>query len=367
MSFFDEADDPRPASRSGTRRQRPSGRGRPPRQQQSIQTRRAVAAVVIIGVIVLLAVLVHSCDVSAQNSSLRDYTNSVSTQIQKSTNTGAQLFRDLESSSLHANPTQMASNITTLADDAQQQLTAVQNLSVPDGMNAAQQNLVQTMKMRRDGVRKIAANIQPALGTSTNRDAINQIAVANSGFYASDVLYKLYVGPDMASALHAAGISVGGSNGETINPGQFLPALGWLEPTFIAAKLGSRLPSGHVNTAAPGLHGHVLNSVSVGGVQLSSVSTNSVPSTPPPTFVLSVTNGGQYTEYNVRCKVTISGLSDTGTAVIPHTTAGQTTTCSVKLPTSPTPGTYQVTASVAPVPGEKDISNNSVTYSVTFQ
>lgn len=323
--------------------------------------------VVIIVVIVLLALLVHSCDVSAQNSSLRDYTNSVSSSIQASDQTGRLLFSDLSSSQLHGNPTQMEQNITNLATGAQHQLTTVRNLSVPSAMNGAQQNLVQTMRMRRDGIRQIAGNIQQALGTTTYRDALTQIAIAMSRFYSSDVLYKTYVGPDMAAALHANGIAVGGANGETINPGQFLPALGWLNTTFIAEKLGSRLPGNHTNTAAPGVHGHILNSVSVGANTLSQSATNTVPATPAPTFVLNLTNGGQFTEYNVRCKVTIVGLSDTGTATIPQTTAGQTTDCSVKLPTSPTPGTYQVTASVGAVPGEKVINDNSITYSVTFQ
>jgi hypothetical protein len=367
MSFFDEADEPRRGPSSRPRRRRPSGRGRPPGQQQSIHTRRAVALAVIIVVIVLLALLVHSCDVSAQNSSLRDYTNSVSAIIQQSDNTSVQLFRDLDSGSGHSNPAGLAQQITQLAGASQSQLRRTAGLSVPGPMQTAQQKLVQAMRMRRDGVRLIAGQIQQALGTTTNRDAVDQIATATARFYASDVLYKLYVAPEMAAALHAAGIGVGGTNGESINSGQFLHELGWLEPSFIATRLGSRLPSSHQNTAAPGLHGHVLNSVSVGGVTLSPTSTNSVPSTPAPTFTLNLTNGGQFTEYNVRCKVTVAGLTDTGTATLPQTTPGQTTNCLVKLPTSPTPGTYQVTASIGGVPGEKDLTNNSITYSVTFQ
>lgn len=315
----------------------------------------------------MIALVVHGCDVSAQNSSLRDYTNSVSSQIQRSDDTSAQLFRALSSGRQHANPTALAQSITQLAAAAQQQLSSVQNLSVPSSMQTAQQQLITAMQLRRDGVRLIASQIQPALGTSTNRDAINQIATATSRFYASDVLYKVLVAPEMAAALHAAGIGVGGTNGESINSGQFLPDLGWLSPSFIAAKLGSRLPSSHVNTAAPGRHGHSLNSVSVGGTTLSATTTNAVPANPPPTFVLSLTNGGQYNEYNVGCRVTVAGLSDTGSTTIPQTTPGQTTTCSVTLPKAPTPGTYQVTASIGTVPGETNTANNSITYSVTFQ
>ena len=367
MSFFDEADEPRRAPRQGPRRRRPSGRGRPPGQQQTIQTRRAVAVVMVIVVIVLLAVLVHSCDVSAQNSSLRDYTNSVSSLIGASDGTGVQLFEELGSSKAHSDPTFLAQDITHLASDAQADLNKTQNLSVPSGMQSSEQNLAQTMRMRRDGLRVIAQNIQPALGTSTTRDAITQIATGTSRFFSSDVLYKEYVGPEMAAALHAAGIGVGGTNGETINPGQFLPALGWLNPSFIATELGSRLASDHVNTAAPGLHGHALNSVSVGATTLSPTATNTVPASPAPTFVLNLTNGGQFTEYNVKCEVAIAGLSDNGTATITQTTPGQTTDCSVKLPSAPTPGTYQVTATVEKVPGETDVANNSLSYSITFQ
>jgi hypothetical protein len=329
--------------------------------------RRAVAVGLLIVVIVLLAVLVHSCDVSATNSSLRDYANSVASQIQSSDATSAQLFSALESSKDHSNPTALAQQITSLADSAQKQLADVENLSVPSSMQPAQNKLVLVMTMRRDGLRQIASQIQPALGTSTNVDAIKQIAAATSLFYGSDVTYKAYVGPEIAAALHAAGIAVGGPNGESINPGQFLPDLGWLDSSFIAAKLGSRLPSSHQNTAAPGLHGHVLNSVSVGGATLSPTAPNTVASSPPPTFVLNLTNGGQYTEYNVSCKVSVAGLNDTGTTTLPQTTPGETTDCSVKLPQAPTPGTYQVTASIGVVPGEQNTANNTATYSVTFQ
>jgi hypothetical protein len=79
-----------------------------------------------------------------------------------------------------------------------------------------------------------------------------------------------------------------------------------------------------------------------------------------------VTNGGNFDEYDVGCKVSVSGLSDTGTSTIPETTPGETTTCSVTLPSLPPPGTNTVTAEVVPVPGEKDTSNNYLSFPITF-
>ena len=47
-------------------------------------------------------------------------------------------------------------------------------------------------------------------------------------FYASDVLYKGYTLPSIAGALHAAGITVGGPDGEQLDAGQFLPDVQWV-------------------------------------------------------------------------------------------------------------------------------------------
>jgi hypothetical protein len=365
LSFFDdEVDEPRRAPRSRPRRARPSGRGRPPGDQQSIQTRRTIAAVAVVVVVVLMALLIHSCQVSARNSSLRDYNNGVSSLIDSSDATGQSVFKDLGSG---AGASTLYSDFVQLLANARRDLRRAEALSVPSEMSAAQQNVVLAVRMRADGIKVLANEIEPALGT-TPRDPISQIAVAMARFYASDVVYKGYAVPAIAGALNAAHLGVGGSTGNTINPGQFLTDLGWLQTGFIATKLGAHVSGGSgKNSAAPGLHGHSLNSVSVGSVTLSPSATNTIPASPAPTFQLSVTNGGSFNQFNVGCKVTIAALGDTGTSSITETTPGQTTSCSVTLPTAPTPGTYQVTASVAAVPGETNKANNSKTYTVAFQ
>ncbi len=65
------------------------------------------------------------------------------------------------------------------------------------------------------------------------------------------------------------------------------------------------------------------------------------------------------------CKVTVNGIS--GQTVVPQTQAGQATTCNVQLSSSPPAGSYTLTATVSPVPGEKNTSNNTLTFPVTFQ
>ena len=367
MSFFDEADEPpRRTPRSQPRRRPPTGgRGRPPGDQQAIQVRRLIAGGVILVIVILMAVGIHSCQVSARNSALKDYNTSVFSLIQRSDNTGTQLFSELTGASSSNNVTNVSTQIGSTLQNARSQYQQAQGLSVPSQMSGAQQDLLLTLKMRRDGIATIAANIQPALGGTTSRDAINQIATAMAHFYASDVIYKSYALPQIVAALHAAGISVGGTSGQQLQGGQFLSDLGWVQPSVVASKLGSHLQSSGGGKAQPGLHGHSLNSVSVGSTTLQPGATNTLSASPAPTFTLSVTNGGHFNE-TTSCTVTVQGANDTASTPL-STTAGQSTTCSVTLPSAPTPGTYQVTATVKPVPGETNTKNNTLTYTVVFQ
>jgi hypothetical protein len=328
-----------------------------------------VLAVVVVIFIVLIAVGVHSCQVNADRSALKDYANGTSSLISRSNDNGRQLFSVLSpSGSATPNASTLQNQINQARQTAANILSSARSLSAPDSVKTANSNLNMTLQMRLDGISNIGKEIQPALGTATSTDAINAIAAEMARLYASDVLYKDYVATALASALHANGIAVGGANGVTINPGQFVPDVQWVLPSFVASKLHATLQGSSTSGGkpAPGLHGHTLNSVSVNGTTLQTGSPNTVAVKPAPTFRLSITNGGQNTETNVVCKVTVNGTSSSGQTVIPQTTAGQTTTCDVPLKSLPAAGTYTVRATVEKVPGEKNVSNNSQSYTVTF-
>jgi CARDB protein len=377
LSFFDEVDEPprtetrrtpRTTSRAAPPRRRSGGGGRrPPGQQQSIQTRRAVLVVVVVIFVVLIAVGVHSCQVNADRSALKDYANSVSSLISRSDDNGRQVFSVLSPSGT-PNASTLQNEINQARQTAAAVLSSARSLSPPDSVKTANSDLRLALQMRLDGISNIGKEIQPALGTSTSTDAINAIAAETARLYASDALYKDYVATALASALHANGIAVGGASGVTINSGQFVPDVQWVLPSFIASKLHTALQGSSATGGkpAPGLHGHTLNSVSVNGTTLQTGSPNTVAVKPAPTFRLNITNGGQNTETNVVCKVSVNGTSSSGQTVIPQTTAGQTTNCDVTLKSPPAAGTYTVQATVEKVPGEKNTSNNSQSYTVTF-
>jgi hypothetical protein len=224
------------------------------------------------------------------------------------------------------------------------------------------------MRLRAQGITDIAANAPQAANKNTSKDAVYNISVGTSELYGSDVFYEAVVAPDIAKALNADGIKVGSGGQQQINPGQIVTDLGWLQSSWIADKIGARQSTAlaNANNTQPGLHGHSLNYVTVDGTQLTPGSTSTIPASNARTWVLNVSNGGDFNEYQVGCSVTIAGLGDKGTGTIPETFAHQSSNCTVTLPSAPTPGTYSVTARVDRVPRETNLANNVITYSVTF-
>jgi archaellum component FlaF (FlaF/FlaG flagellin family) len=328
--------------------------------------RRAVAGVAILIILILIVLGIHSCQVSARNRSLKDYNHNVTSLVQQSDATGAKFFGLLSNPNASGGAGALTTQLNETRVSADSELARARGLDVPDEVKGAQQNFLLTMTMRRDGIANIAQLIQRALGSATAQDAIKQIAAEMGRFYSSDVLYKDYVTIGIAAALHAAGITVGPS-GEQIEAGQFLPDLGWLQPDFIASKLGQQTtpttPSGPV---APGLHGHSLDSVSVSGTTLQAGSPNTIPASPPPKFDVTFTNTGGNTEKNVVVKVTVSGTSVSAQTTVAQTTAGEQKTVTIPLPSSPPKGRYTITVTVQGVPGEKNLANNTLSFPVQF-
>ena len=328
--------------------------------------RRIGLAVVVIVAIILIAVLVNSCETSARNSALKDYNNNVASLNARSVQTGTNVFNALTTGT--SDPTSLQQSLAQAANSASKELSDGKGLSTPDEVKGAQQHFVDALQMRKDGMTNITNQIGPALQSQTSENAVHTIAAEMARFYASDVEYKDYTLPQIVGALRAAGIAVGGLGGQQLNESQFLPSIQWLDPTHVASVLHVTLPSSQqTQNIAPGLHGHMLNSVSVGGSTLQTGSTNSIPASPAPTFTLSFANTGQNTENNVKCRVTISGSNVSGQTIVPQTTAGESTSCQVTLSSAPPKGSFQVTAEIVPVPGEKNTKNNSLTYPVTFQ
>lgn len=370
MSFFDDVEDSAPTRSAGAARRSSGGRRPPPRGADSrFLIRRTVLVVVVLVALILIVVGVHSCQVSARNSALRDYDNSVASLIQRSNQTGHALFSELSGASGSTNQTGVQTQIDQTKAQADGQLRQAGTLNVPSQVQTAQHNLLLVLRMRRDAISTIAMQIQPALSRATAGGAVATIAGQMSRLYASDVLYNDYVAPEIVSALQSASIPVGGANGQPISHGNFVPGPEWLTQSYIAAKLGgvaTTTTTTKNRKPAPGIHGHRMVSVTVGGTVLSTVSTNTLPASPPPTFSVTFANDGTVTETNVIVKVTVEGTSVSGQAIVPQTVPGHTYTAQVTLSSTPPSGSYTVKAMIERVPGETVLTHNTLTFPVTF-
>ena len=365
MSFFDETDEPRSAPRA----RRPSGTGRrPPTDQQAIMVRRLVAGAAIVVVLILMVVGIHGCQVSATNNALKDYNSSVASLVRQSDATGTQLFKQLTGA---ASNSDVQTQLDQDASAAQSQLQQARNLNVPSQVQTAQQNFLLTLSLRESGVSDTDKNIQGAL-SKTNQAAINSIAADMQQFLASDVVYTTQTATQIAAALHAAGISVGTTDGQTIQPTSFFTNLGWLTPTYIAKSIGassSSSASGAAACPAADQCGHKLNSVSVGGIALSTGGGNTISTSSAPMFTANLTNDGTNTESGVTVQVTVttsSGTTITAKKVVGTTSPGQIYTPTITLPSTPPTGSASVVVTVEKVPGETNVANNTFTFPVTF-
>jgi hypothetical protein len=325
-----------------------------------------VAGAGLLVILILIVLGVHSCTVSQTNSALRSYSDSVNSLIHASNETGNRFFTLLSSGTGSTNATNLQSEVEGTRIAAHNQLRRARGLSTPSQVAQAQRNLVLAMQLRLDGITNVATQVEPALQPSSSAAAVDLIAAEMARLYASDVLYKDYSLPMIERALRNARIAYGGTNGLPVDNRQFVPNIQWLNPSYVAAQLRGTAPASSNTKPAPGVHGHELDSCSVGGSTLNTSSATSLTGGSAPTLSCTVTNDGQNTETNVVVRASIAGTAIIGQGIIPQTQAGQTYTVQIPLSSAPPAGTYSLTVRVERVPGETTITHNAKTFPVTF-
>lgn len=381
MSFFDEADEPRTTPRP---RRPPSGGGggarrRPPTDDQTLLVRRLVAAGAVVVLLVLMVVLVKGCVGGRRDQGLKDYNRDVRNLVQASRRAVATPLFDALNGAANRRGEDVTTTINRLRVTAEDQLKQAEGLSVPDQMSDAQHNLKLVLSLRHDGVQQIADRVQAAISNSPSASqAVDDIAAQMQAFNASDVVYSQRVAPLILRALKDNGIaaSYDGSQGEQVeaySPFLYGGNFALMSPANVARLLGaSGTTSGSADgTPAPGLHGHQLDSVTVGGTALEAGGTVTLPASPPPTFDIAFTNGGENDEQDVRVEVEISGSGGTpirASTTVQTTTAGQAATAQVVFRQAPpTGGVAQIRVTIAGVPGERSLDNNTATYNALFE
>ena len=369
MSFFDEGDEPTRV----TRRPRPGrgggGSARPPRDparrpdRQTVRLRQAIGLGGLLLLFIVVGLGVKGCVSSQRENSLKAYNRDVTSVVTSSDrDVGQAFFKLLANGSQQGQDLQVQVNQLRLAAD--EDARRARGFDVPGAMKAAHDKLLLTLDLRAEGLRKIAADLPVALGRGQPaQNAVARIAGNMQYFLSSDVVYKARVAPLIKQGLDDSGVS-----GQRIPDSQFMANIGWLNPSFVATKIGASAGAPN-QPPAPGLHGHGLTSVSVGDNTLQpSPVVNRVPATSRVVFHVAFANQGDNDENDVRVTVGVRGSGKTITArkTVAQTKAGQTAEVDVPLSQTPPIGTATVDVAIAPVRGEQKTDNNRQTYTVIF-
>jgi len=341
-------------------------------------TRRAVAVGVGVLLVIFLAVVVNACQDSRRKNSLRNYNREVAAIVNTSdTEVGAPFFEGLAQGAGQGSGDLQAA-VSSLRATADTNLEQAQDLSVPGDLSGAQESLLISMELRRDGLQYVSERVGTALGEQGDEAdrAFEEIAGQMQAFLASDVLLRTRVTPLIRTALEDNEVVA-----DPVTTAGFLPSFEWLAPEFVADQLGQVLTDGGssggggggTEEVAPGLHGNGLESTEINGIALTpgaDVDTNRVPLESATALTVVFANQGENTEFDVNVLVTLQGSSGTditGSQVVDTIAAGDTATVEVPLSREPEADVYQLNVEVQQVPGEKKTDNNESTYNVLFE
>jgi hypothetical protein len=324
--------------------------------------RRRVAAGVAVVLVIVIVLVINGCLKSQKQQSLKTYNREVSTLAQES---DAQVAHPLFGALTGAGA-KSALDVELQIDELLKQTQAIaaraKSLHVPGEMAAAQQDLLLALDLRVEGMTKLAALVPAALGVQA-KQASAKIAGDMETFLASDVIYSQRVAPLIQQTLAGNGIT-GPSTART----RFLPNIGWLEASTVAARLAGETSSSTQSTQTlSGHHGSALIGVSVGATKLEpEPAINHIGGGGSPTFTATVEDAGEFNEPDVKVDVTVTvtGKQYKASGLIDKTEPGKQATVEIPVKGLPLGQPAKVEVQVEPVPGETNHEGTKDVYLV---
>lgn len=345
----------------------PGGRGSGPRRpgserQRQLMTRRLIALGVGVLVVVLLLLAVKGCLNARKERGFENYASDLSSIVVNSNQLSAEFFGRLTDPPNNTDQQELEAQIATDRGTAETLLQRLEDVSTPDELNDAQTELVEAFRLRADGLAGISDDISLALAASPDRSAaIDRMVVDMKGFLASDVLYER-ARTEIVDTLSDEGITA------EIPPSVFLPEPidRWLDNIQLINTLNA-----FATGTGDGVHGLALLQTDIDKTTLTPGAENPVPlGNDLPEIKVQVENQGDTAESGVTVSYRMTGgaVPFEGEESVSNLDSGGNTEVTLPLsdlPEANTPMTLVI--DVLPVPGEADSSNNTATYTVTFQ
>jgi hypothetical protein len=334
---------------------------------QTLMTRRILAGVIGIVVILILFFGIRACGDARRAQAFQDYVADVGDLISESNGQSDTLFTLLEDPGTDTD-VDVQNTVNGLRVEAEQLVERARAIKTPKELASAQDYLLETLRFRSDGLRGVADQLPSALGDSP-QDAMLAIAGQMQNFLTSDVIYSQRVIPAIQLAARNADVleRIG-----TLPDSKFLPDVKWLTESTVSDALGAigGTAAASGGKASPGLHGTGLQGVTVqpSGDALDEGAVTTISESSDLAFDVEVQNQGENDESNVPVTISITG----GTAPIDLSgqieSIKQGETVAVTVPvTDPLPTDTPLTADVQVegVPGEESVDNNKAKYQFT--
>ncbi len=341
----------------------PTGGGGP-----SLASRRIVALVVGVGLLLLLVLATRGCLESRKERAFKDYVREV-TALTRESRQQSEAFFALFAGGDGQGPIELENRVNELRVAADQLVDRAKATDRPDELAVANGYLVDVLEFRRDGLGAIARPL-PEAARGKDSEA-SRVAAEMLNFLTSDVLYTQRFVPEAERALAREGYLSDAPIPRQERQVAFLPDVEYLSSTFVGERLAGAGDMPSDTEATPGLHGTELLGVTVNpdGTPLVADGSTEVTGGEDLSFAVEIMNGGESTEEKIPITVTVSGGPEPITVEDTLDTIEPGATDSVTIPLAATPPTGQpvtVEVEVGQVPGEEVADNNSASYQVTF-
>jgi hypothetical protein len=317
--------------------------------------RRTIALVGGVIVLILFVLLVRGCLNARKENAIKDYSTDSAELLRESKEDGNQLFRLLQGEGGTDQATAIINQLNGYSTAASNRVDRAEALDVPGDLKGAQDELLEVLELRSEGMADITDALEVALGDQDRREGSDDVAIQMQVFLASDVIDQKRFRPDLFKVLRDEGLSA-----PQLPTQGFVPDIEWLQPDFVADQ---------VNALRTGTGGNGIAGVTLGGVALASGGSASVQLSGDLAFDVQVQNQGENTETDVTVSVTVGdgGDADTQEETIDTIAAGELKTVTIPLSKQPPTGqNVPIKVEVKPVAGEQKTDNNSLDTTVIF-
>ncbi len=342
----------------GTGMRRPAG---PPRGLTPLLRLLALIALVV-AVLVFFGLVIQSCAATSKHDRYQHYMSQVATIAHSSEDDGAAVANALTA------PGTKASGLTTklagIAEQERQNVAAAQRLHPPGPLRDENGAIIQSLQLRVSGVAGLAKTFAATTGSKSAEDAAI-LATQAQRLLASDVVWDDFFKDPSTAVMAEKGVS-----GVVAPDSNFVSNPDFITEHSMALVL-QRLRGASTGGTPTGVHGTniVSTKANPGGQVLSETTENTVTASADLAFVVTVHNGGDSQEVGIKVTLTIakSGGAIVKTKTIKVINPGQDVSLTFSdLGGVPFARKTSVDVAVAPVPSEKDATNNKASYPVIF-